>query len=157
MNFYARVSSLRSHIYYAFFATKMSVKTRKWCVRRWCAPIVNHNATVNSLCIVHLRRVVFLVRRGPLGILPFKNRLHKWISDLKTIVSCDQMSAWYALHMGPKMSTDVLAQTVPPPPVVRDIPAKFLTHPGEKVCFPWVSSGGNKLLREESYFSTPTP
>ena len=37
------------------------------CTR--CAAIVNHRAMVKILRVVNLLRVVFLVRRGPLGML----------------------------------------------------------------------------------------
>ena len=38
------------------------------CVRTSCAAIVNHPAVLKILRVVNLLRVVFLVRRGPLGI-----------------------------------------------------------------------------------------
>ena len=38
-------------------------------VRTRCAAIVNHPAVLKILRVVNLLRVVFLVRRGPLGVL----------------------------------------------------------------------------------------
>ena len=45
----------------------MSVIPQENGVRTRCAAIVNHRAIVEILRIVNLLRVVFSVRRGPLG------------------------------------------------------------------------------------------
>ena len=45
----------------------MSVILRKNGVRTRCAATVNHPAVLKILRVVNLLRVVFLVRRGPLG------------------------------------------------------------------------------------------
>ena len=44
------------------------IPRKKWCVRTRCAAIVNHPAVLEILRVVNLLRVVFLVRRGPLGL-----------------------------------------------------------------------------------------
>ena len=77
MNYYA-VSFLLSpppppHTHYAVNPSlrgNMSVKENG--VRTRCATIANHSARVNSLHILHLLRVVFWVRRGPLPKGPFR-------------------------------------------------------------------------------------
>ena len=50
-----------------FFERKSVCNSQENAVRTRCAAIVNHPAVLKILRVVNLLRVVFLVRRGPLG------------------------------------------------------------------------------------------
>ena len=53
-----------------FFEMKNVCNFQEIGVRTRCAAIVNHPAVLKILRVVNLLRVLFLVRRGPLGTLP---------------------------------------------------------------------------------------
>ena len=52
-----------------FFERKNVCNSQENGVRTRCAAIVNHPAVLKILRVVNLLRVVFLVRRGPLGLV----------------------------------------------------------------------------------------
>ena len=56
-----------------FFERKNVCNSQENGVRTRCAAIVNHPAVLKILRVVNLLRVVFLVRRGPLGTEPPKS------------------------------------------------------------------------------------
>ena len=71
MNYYAVVFLLRPPKNLVrrgpFFERKNVYNSQENGVRTRCAVIVNHPAVLKILRVVNLLRVVFLVRRGPLG------------------------------------------------------------------------------------------
>ena len=69
----------------------MSAVPRK-IVSASCAAIVNHPAILKILHVVNLLRVVFLVRRGPLGLCPFPLSVqlayaaHRWTRSMEALL-----------------------------------------------------------------------
>ena len=70
VSYYAAVFLLRPQILGRgpFFERKNVCNSQENGVRTRCAAIVNHPAVLKILRVVNLLRVVFLVRRGPLGV-----------------------------------------------------------------------------------------
>ena len=70
VNYYAVVFLLRppNLLHHGpFFERKNVCNSQENGVRARCAAIVNHAAVLKILRVVNLLRVLFLVRRGPLG------------------------------------------------------------------------------------------
>ena len=117
------------------------------------APDWGYREGHKTITVTALFQEATAVRRLSIGGQLRANSLPRAITPILFSSDSQRESEDTYCIRGPKMSTNIFfAQTFSTPAGVRDIPAKFRGHPGDRVSLPQISNWGQKI--NATFFGT---